>query len=61
MEEKEQSKPIPEESFDGAKHSTTIEFKKCNHELYLVKPQEVRCKKCLVGWSGNGVEVLLKT
>ena len=61
MEENAQSKPIPEESFDGVKHSVTLEFSKCKHDLYISKPSEVRCKKCGAGWSGQGVEKLLQT
>ena len=61
MEEKEQSKPISEESFDGKRYSTELVFLKCNHELYISKPREVRCKKCSAGWEGQGVEKLLQT
>lgn len=63
MEENAQSKlpPLPEEAFDGEKHSVTLEFPKCKHELILIKSQEVKCKKCGAGWIGGGVEKLLQT
>jgi hypothetical protein len=53
--------PIPEESFDGVKESTEIKFEKCMHELYVVSANEVRCRKCSVGWTGQGVTKLLQT
>lgn len=53
--------PISEESFDGEKESTEIVFTKCNHELYAISGNEIRCKKCGAGWQGQGVTSLLQT
>lgn len=63
MEENTQSKlpPIPDDSFDGERQSVVLEFPKCRHELVLIRPQEVKCKKCNCGWLGEGVEKLLQT
>lgn len=52
--------PLTDEAFDGVKESKEIVFNKCNHELYAVSANEVKCKKCSVGWIGQGVTKLLK-
>ncbi len=45
--------PISEEQFDGEKYSADVTPKKCSHEFYLIGTQEMRCKKCSFGLTGD--------
>ena len=37
-----------------------LSMPKCHHELYLVSSTEARCRKCPVGYQGNGIIKLVK-
>lgn len=50
--------PIAEESFDGEKKKTELEFRKCQHKLKLISSTEVKCIKCGAGWQGQNAQLL---
>lgn len=50
--------PIAEESFDGEKKKTELEFRKCQHKLKLISSTEVKCIKCGAGWQGPNAQLL---
>ena len=52
--------PIAEETFDGDKESTEINFVKCNHKLELISGTEAKCIKCSAGYLGHNVIELVK-
>lgn len=52
-ESKKELEPIEEETFDGEKYSAKIEVNKCHHEFYLIGTQEMRCRKCSFGLTGD--------
>lgn len=39
---------------------TEIKTEKCKHDLYLISTTEARCRKCSVGYTGDGIIGLVK-
>lgn len=60
-ENKSHLPPLADEVFDGEKESHEIHFVKCQHDLYAVSANEVRCRRCSVCWQGAGVTALLQS
>lgn len=50
--------PLPKR-LDGEHEEVELVFEKCDHKLKAISSIEVRCTKCLAGWTGIGVTKLL--
>ena len=49
--------PLPDESYDGDKQSTNVEFKRCTHSKVEFKNAELRCP-CGASWVGTNLHDL---
>lgn len=51
--------PLPDEAFDGEKHTTEIQIPKCPHKQVKIENNELRCT-CGAAWTGTGIHELYK-
>lgn len=52
MPSKEPLPPLTDEVFDGEKISVEVKTEKCKHDVVLIDPTHLKCKKCGAGWEG---------
>jgi len=50
--------PIEDKCFDGDKQSVELKFEKCKHAFNFTSPNELRCIKCGVAYSGTVSELI---